>query len=187
MKGVPCPSCQAKGPYTLNTEETVYCNYQKLTLQESPGSVPPGRLPRHKEVILQFDLIDVARPGEEIEVTGVYSTVFDTNLNAKSGFPVFATLIEANHVQKREELFSWRSLTEEDKQESRKLSHPHPHPNSNRHPNFHPHPRPHPHPHPHPRHHFHLSPSPSPLTSHLSPLTSHLSPLTSHLSTSPSP
>ena len=68
MAGVQCPACQAKGPYTLNTEQTVYCNYQKLTLQESPGSVPPGRLPRQKEVILQWDLIDIARPGEEIEV-----------------------------------------------------------------------------------------------------------------------
>ena len=45
MAGVQCPACQAKGPYTLNTEQTVYCNYQKLTLQESPGSVPAGRPP----------------------------------------------------------------------------------------------------------------------------------------------
>lgn len=29
MRGVPCPSCQTKGPYTLNAEQTVYCNYQK--------------------------------------------------------------------------------------------------------------------------------------------------------------
>lgn len=106
----------------LNTEETLYCNFQKLTLQESPGSVPPGRLPRHKEVILQFDLIDIARPGEEIEVTGVYTTVFDTNLNSKSGFPVFATLIEANHVAKREDLTSSRMLTEEDKKEIVRVS-----------------------------------------------------------------
>ena len=122
MKGVPCPSCQSKGPYVLNHEETVYCNYQKVTLQESPGSVPPGRLPRHKEVILQCDLIDIARPGEEIEVTGVYSTTFDSTLNAKSGFPVFATVIEANHVQKREELFSSQMLTDEDKRDILALS-----------------------------------------------------------------
>lgn len=37
-----------------------------MTLQESPGSVPPGRLPRHREVILLWDLIDQAKPGEEI-------------------------------------------------------------------------------------------------------------------------
>ena len=46
--------------------QTVYRNFQKLTLQESPGSVPAGRLPRHREVILLWDLIDTAKPGEEI-------------------------------------------------------------------------------------------------------------------------
>lgn len=39
-----------------------------MTLQESPGSVPPGRLPRTKEIILLGDLIDSARPGEEIVI-----------------------------------------------------------------------------------------------------------------------
>ena len=58
----------------MNTTETVYRNYQKLTLQESPGSVQAGRLPRHKEVILLHDLIDCARPGEEIQVTGAPGT-----------------------------------------------------------------------------------------------------------------
>jgi DNA replication licensing factor MCM2 len=46
-----CPSCQSKGPFNVNMEQTVYRNYQKLTIQESPGTVPPGRLPRHREVI----------------------------------------------------------------------------------------------------------------------------------------
>jgi DNA replication licensing factor MCM2 len=54
----------------INASETVYQNYQKLTLQESPGTVPAGRLPRQKEVILLHDLIDCARPGEEVEITG---------------------------------------------------------------------------------------------------------------------
>ena len=122
MQGVLCHSCQAKGPYTLNTEQTVYCNYQKLTLQESPGSVPPGRLPRHKEVVLQWDLIDVARPGEEIEVTGVYVNNFDHGLNRKSGFPVFSTSVEANHVQKKEELMASHMLTDEEKREIHRMS-----------------------------------------------------------------
>lgn len=37
-------------PRQVNASQTIYKNYQKLTLQESPGSVPAGRLPRHKEV-----------------------------------------------------------------------------------------------------------------------------------------
>ena len=51
-------------------QETIYRNYQKITLQEAPGSVQAGRLPRHKEVILLHDLIDQARPGEEITLVG---------------------------------------------------------------------------------------------------------------------
>jgi len=61
-----CPHCQSKGPFQVNSEQTVYRNYQRMTLQESPGSVPAGRLPRHREVVLLWDLIDSAKPGEEI-------------------------------------------------------------------------------------------------------------------------
>jgi len=50
------------------------------------------------------------------QVTGIYNTNFDASLNRKSGFPVFATLIEANHVQKKEDA-DRRNLTEEDQRE----------------------------------------------------------------------
>ncbi|MBA0683209.1 hypothetical protein Goari_024883 [Gossypium aridum] len=103
-------------------QQTVYRNYQKLTLQESPGTVPAGRLPRYKEVILLNDLIDCARPGEEIEVTGIYTNNFDMSLNTKNGFPVFATVVEANYVTKKQDLFSAYKLTQEDKEEIEKLA-----------------------------------------------------------------
>lgn len=45
-----------------------------------------------------WDLIDSARPGEEVEVTGTYRHNFDEHLNKTHGFPVFATLIEANCI-----------------------------------------------------------------------------------------
>ena len=61
-----CPSCESRGPFQVDAEDTVYRNYQRLTLQEEPGSVPAGRLPRHREVILLWDLIDSARPGDMI-------------------------------------------------------------------------------------------------------------------------
>ena len=44
----------------------MYKNYQRITLQESPGKVPPGRLPRSKEVILLDDLVDTVKPGDDI-------------------------------------------------------------------------------------------------------------------------
>ena len=136
-QGCACGATGA-GSFKLDTEATVYRNYQKCTIQEAPGSVPPGRVPRHKDVILLADLIDVARPGDEVEVreetrrararfltvscararartpvprpfssrqvTGVFTHAYDLGLSQRSGFPVFHTLIEANHVAKKEKL-----------------------------------------------------------------------------------
>ncbi|KAF8532503.1 MCM2/3/5 family-domain-containing protein [Gautieria morchelliformis] len=117
-----CSNCESKGPFQVNSEQTVYRNYQKMTLQESPGSVPAGRLPRHREVVLLWDLIDSAKPGEEIEVTGIYRNNFDASLNSKNGFPVFSTVLEANHINKKEDLFAAFRLTEEDEKEIRALA-----------------------------------------------------------------
>ncbi|KAB8259091.1 MCM2/3/5 family-domain-containing protein [Aspergillus pseudonomiae] len=117
-----CQNCQSKGPFTVNSEKTVYRNYQKMTLQESPGSVPAGRLPRQREVILLADLIDSAKPGDEVEVTGIYRNSYDAQLNNKNGFPVFATIIEANHVIKSHDQLAGFHLTEEDEREIRALS-----------------------------------------------------------------
>lgn len=117
-----CQNCQSRGPFTLNSEKTVYRNYQKLTLQESPGTVPAGRLPRHREVILLWDLIDSAKPGEEVEITGIYRNNYSAELNNKNGFPVFATIIEANHVVKSHDQLSGFRLTEADERAIRALS-----------------------------------------------------------------
>ncbi|KAL1964173.1 hypothetical protein VTN77DRAFT_7261 [Rasamsonia byssochlamydoides] len=117
-----CQNCQSRGPFTMNSEKTVYRNYQKLTLQESPGSVPAGRLPRQREVILLADLIDSAKPGDEVEVTGIYRNSYDAQLNNKNGFPVFATIIEANYIVKSHDQMAGFHLTEEDEREIRALS-----------------------------------------------------------------
>ena len=65
-----CPECQKTGPFSPNMEKTIYSNYQRLTIQESPGKVPAGRLPRSKDIICLADLCDTCKPGDEIELSG---------------------------------------------------------------------------------------------------------------------
>ncbi|EPY19449.1 minichromosome maintenance protein 2 [Strigomonas culicis] len=96
-----CPSCHSKGPFRVNMVLTEYRNHQTIVLQESPGKVPPGRLPRSLEVVLTNDLIDRAKPGEEVDVTGIYRNSFDPLLNSRQGFPVFTTVLHANNVIRR--------------------------------------------------------------------------------------
>jgi DNA replication licensing factor MCM2 len=117
-----CPECGSRGPFTVNSEQTLFGNYQKLNLQESPGKVPAGRLPRYKEVILLNDLIDNASPGDEVEVTGIYRHNVDPTINIMNGFPVFSTVIEANFVRKVEDAHAEAELTDDDIKDIRSLS-----------------------------------------------------------------
>ncbi|KAJ8301739.1 hypothetical protein KUTeg_020726 [Tegillarca granosa] len=109
-----CPECQSTGPFEINMEQTIYKNYQRITVQESPGKVPAGRLPRSKDAILLDDLVDTCKPGDEIELTGVYHNNYDGSLNTSNGFPVFATVIQANYITKKDDKLAASSLTDED-------------------------------------------------------------------------
>ncbi len=51
---------------SLSLLQTLYQNYQKITIQESPGKVAAGRLPRSKDAVLLADLVDSCRPGDEV-------------------------------------------------------------------------------------------------------------------------
>ncbi|XP_042092641.1 DNA replication licensing factor MCM2 isoform X2 [Ovis aries] len=109
-----CPECQSAGPFEVNMEETIYQNYQRIRIQESPGKVAAGRLPRSKDAILLADLVDSCKPGDEIELTGIYHNNYDGALNTTNGFPVFATVILANHVAKKDNKVAVGELTDED-------------------------------------------------------------------------
>lgn len=118
-----CPSCQSKGPFRLNMLLTEFRNHQTIALQESPGKVPPGRLPRSLEVVLTQDLIDRAKPGEEVDVTGIYRNHFDPLLNSRQGFPVFTTILQANNVLCRStDVGSAFRLADEERQRFLELS-----------------------------------------------------------------
>lgn len=95
-----CLFCHGARRWVLEEHMSLYRNYQKWTIQETPGSVPPGRVPRQKEIFVLNDLVDSARPGDEVEITGIFLNRFDYQANVKHGFPVFQTVIEANNVKR---------------------------------------------------------------------------------------
>eukprot|EP01022_Parablepharisma_sp_SALTPOND_P015109 TRINITY_DN2109_c0_g1_i1.p1 TRINITY_DN2109_c0_g1~~TRINITY_DN2109_c0_g1_i1.p1 ORF type:complete len:1160 (-),score=115.81 TRINITY_DN2109_c0_g1_i1:6531-10010(-) len=52
-----------------------YKDYQDLVLQEMPERTPPGQLPRSVRVIMEKDLVDKAKPGDRIDIVGVYKAL----------------------------------------------------------------------------------------------------------------
>jgi len=63
-------------------------------------------------VVSQFALHDA----------GVYMNTYDATLNARNGFPVFSTQVEANWLSKSEDKYASFRLTDEDKDEINRLS-----------------------------------------------------------------
>lgn len=119
IKPTTCFECQGTGPFIINTSETIYKDFQKITIQEIPGTVPSGSLPRSKEILLYFDLIDSCKPGDEVDVVGVYLNNFSISLNIKNGFPVFSTMVEASSIKKK---ITKLEMTEEDVKEIKEIS-----------------------------------------------------------------
>lgn len=63
------------------------------------------------------DLIDKVRPGEEVSITGIYTTTLDVSGNVQTGFPVFNTFIEANYIERKDDVLTSKILTKEDEEE----------------------------------------------------------------------
>ncbi|TDH69538.1 hypothetical protein CCR75_002276 [Bremia lactucae] len=117
-----CSECHYQGTLLVNTQYTTYRNFQKLTLQEAPNAVPPGRVPRSKDVILVADLIDTARPGDAISVTGIYCNTWDPTVPLRNNFPIFCTIIEANYIEHHANTIPTILLTSNDKNDILQLS-----------------------------------------------------------------
>lgn len=88
-----------------------YCKYrdhQVVTIQELPELAPPGQLPRSLDVILDDDLADCAKPGDRIQVIGVYRSLGGA-LNDNGAFKV---VILANSVYQLHALSTSTRVTE---------------------------------------------------------------------------
>lgn len=65
------PSCRRRGAFEFLQEESTFINSQEIRIQERPEDLPPGQLPRSMDVKLLEDLVDIARPGDRVSVTGI--------------------------------------------------------------------------------------------------------------------
>lgn len=76
-----------------------YCTYrdhQTISIQEMPERAPAGQLPRGVDVILDDDLVDKVKPGDRVQLVGIYRSLGNRNTSHSSA--LFKTIVLANNV-----------------------------------------------------------------------------------------
>ncbi|EGD72580.1 hypothetical protein PTSG_04316 [Salpingoeca rosetta] len=99
---------------------SVYKNHQRMTIQEMPERAPTGQLPRSIDVILDDDLVDTAKPGDRVQIVGIYRALPNKRGGTTSG--VFRTVLLGNTVRQLEKEVQMPSLTDTDIKNILKIS-----------------------------------------------------------------
>ena len=74
-------------------------DHQTIMLQEMPERAPMGQLPRSVELVLDHDLVDRIKPGDRVQIVGVYRALSRSGNNPSGGGGAFKTVVLVNNVQ----------------------------------------------------------------------------------------
>ncbi|KAK0715004.1 DNA replication licensing factor mcm3-like protein [Lasiosphaeris hirsuta] len=73
-----------------------YRDHQTISIQEMPERAPAGQLPRGVDVILDDDLVDKVKPGDRVQLVGIFRTLGNRNTNHNTA--LFKTVLLANNI-----------------------------------------------------------------------------------------
>eukprot|EP00933_Yihiella_yeosuensis_P071373 TRINITY_DN79582_c0_g1_i1.p1 TRINITY_DN79582_c0_g1~~TRINITY_DN79582_c0_g1_i1.p1 ORF type:complete len:900 (-),score=251.69 TRINITY_DN79582_c0_g1_i1:149-2848(-) len=91
-----CEVCGASHSFEIVHNDCSFSDKQILKLQETPELVPEGETPQNVAVCVFDDLVDQVRPGDRVEVTGIYrASAVRPMRNWKMCSSVYRTYIDA--------------------------------------------------------------------------------------------
>jgi replicative DNA helicase Mcm len=93
------PRCGKGGPFEFIQDESKFIDYQELRIQEYPEDIPPGQTPRSLDIrLLGKDIVDTARPGDRVYVTGIVGAEA-TSYPRTGKSRTFTLYLDANYVE----------------------------------------------------------------------------------------
>jgi len=91
-----CSNCNQNHSFQLIHNDCNFQDKQMLKLQETPELVPEGETPQNVVICCYDDLVDSVRPGDRVEVTGIYrASPVHSMRGFKSLNAVYRTSIDA--------------------------------------------------------------------------------------------
>ena len=93
------PNCKHRD-FELKPEASKFIDFQIIRLQELPEDLPPGQLPHYVDVTIRQDLVDNARPGDRIILTGIVRIEQESVSGVQRGHSgLYRLRIEGNNIE----------------------------------------------------------------------------------------
>ncbi|KAJ2071943.1 MCM DNA helicase complex subunit [Coemansia sp. S155-1] len=94
-------SCLQKECIELVHNRSSFADKQLSRLQETPEVIPDGQTPHTVTLVMHDELVDVAKPGDRLEITGIYRGVpVRTNPRNRTVQAIYRTYIDIVHIRR---------------------------------------------------------------------------------------
>jgi DNA replication licensing factor MCM4 len=99
-----CPREGCKSSWTLSLvhNRCTFSDKQIIRLQETPDAIPDGQTPHTVSLIVYDSLVDKVRPGDRVQVTGIYrSSPVRLNSRMNTRKTIYRTYVDLVHIRKQ--------------------------------------------------------------------------------------
>jgi replicative DNA helicase Mcm len=120
-KPAKCELCGEVRNFELDKRHSRFIDFQVVRVQELPEELPPGQLPQFFDVNIEGDIVNTARPGDRVVLTGVVRAVPDYALG-QVRTRLFRSQIDCNQVEVKGKEPETVLVTKEDEELIRKVA-----------------------------------------------------------------
>ncbi|MDG7008252.1 MAG: minichromosome maintenance protein MCM [Nitrososphaerota archaeon] len=116
-----CELCGEVRNFELDRRHSGFVDFQVVRIQELPEELPPGQLPQFFDVNVEGDIVNTARPGDRVVMTGILRAVPDYSVG-QVRTRLFRSQIDCNHVEVKGKEPDQVVLTKEDEDLIKKIA-----------------------------------------------------------------
>ena len=118
------PKCELCGEirnFELDKKHCRFIDFQVVRVQELPEELPPGQLPQFFDVNVEGDIVNTARPGDRVVLTGILRAVPDYSVG-QVRTRLFRSQIDCNQVEVKGKEPESVLVTKEDEDQIKKIA-----------------------------------------------------------------
>ncbi len=115
-----CSQCNEVRNFELDRTRSIFTDFQILRIQELPEELPPGQLPQYIDIEIDGDIVNLARPGDRVIVTGIIRA--EGEIKKKMQSSLFKIKLEGLYLEELSRSNERIEITRDDEEKIKELA-----------------------------------------------------------------